>query len=120
MSKTLFIKFVCYISHYVFHFSFLASISFSNPSKIALICLPSFLLYSPSSFFFILILYLVLFIFFSSMCHSRCCLGVVGQLSVPSGSSFLEVIVNKNFWSLLFYFDKLFVALNAIMLGGLL
>ena len=54
------------------------------------------------------------------MCHNRCCPGVVGQLSVPSGSSFLEVIVNKNFWSLLFYFDKLFVALNGIMLGGLL
>ena len=52
------------------------------------------------------------------MCHSRCCLDVVGQPSVPSGSSFFKVMMNKDFWGFLSYSDKLSVALNVIMLGG--
>lgn len=54
------------------------------------------------------------------MCHGRCCLGIVGQLCVPSDSSFLEVTMNKDFWGLLFYFENLSVALNAMVLGELL
>ena len=79
-----------------------------------------FLLYSSSSFFFILILCLTLFIFFFSMCHSRCYSGLVGQPSVPWGSSFLKVMMNKDFWGFFFCSDKISVALNAIALGGLL
>ena len=78
------------------------------------------LLYSSSSFFFILILCLILFIFFSDMCHSRCCSSLVGQSSIPLSSSFLEVMMNKDFWGFLFYSDKLSVALNATASGWLL
>ena len=63
---------------------------------------------------------LILFIFFSSMCHSRCCPGIDGQPFVPSDFSFLEIMMNKNFWSLLFYFEKLSIALNAMVSGGLI
>lgn len=89
-------------------------------SKNSLVCLSSFFLYTPSVFFFILILCLVLFIFFSNKCHSSCCPDVVGQPSILSSSSFLKVIVNKDFWDLLSYFDKLFVVLNATVSSGLL
>ena len=77
-----------------------------------------FFLYSPSSSFFILILCLILLIFFSSMCHSRCCPSLVRQPPIPSSSSFLEVMINKDFWGFLFYYDKLYVALNDMVLGG--
>ena len=96
--------------------------SYSRKVVQKLQCLSAFylFLYFPSFFFFILILCLVLFIFFSSMCHSRCCPNVVGQPSVPSGYSFLKVIMNKDFWGLLSYFDKLSIALNVTISSGLL
>ena len=53
------------------------------------------------------------------MCHSRCCLDVVGQPSVPSGSSFFKVMMNKDFWGFLSYSDKLSIALNVIVSGGI-
>ena len=40
------------------------------------------------------------------------------SFSVPSSSSFVEVMMSEDFWGLLFYSDKLYVALNAITLGG--
>ena len=81
--------FLCYNSHFVFH----------APPFVCLL----FPLYS-SSPFSILIMCLTLFIFFSSICHSRCCSDLVGQPSVPSRSPFLEVIMNKDFWGFLFCF----------------
>ena len=95
--------FLCYNSHSMFH-SLHSFVFF-------------FFLYSPPSFF-ILILCLILLIFFSSMCHSRCYLGLVGQPPIPSSSSFLEVMMSKFFWGFLFYYDKLFVALHDMVLGG--
>ena len=84
--------------------SFYLSILINCP-EIAFIYLSSFFLYSSSFFFFILILCLILFIFFSSLCHSRCCPSIVRQPSVPSNSSFLEVMMNKYLWGLfIFYF----------------
>ena len=62
-------------------------------------------------------IYIYIYIFFSSMCHSRCCPSLVGQPSVPSSSSFLEIMMNKDFWGFLFYSDKLSVALNDMVLG---
>ena len=40
------------------------------------------------------------------------------SFSVPSSSSFVEVMMSEDFWGLLFYSDKLYVALNAITSGG--
>ena len=97
--------FLCYNSHSMFH-SLLSFVLFF------------FLYSSSSSSFCILILCLILLIFFSSMGHSRCSLGLVRQPSVPSSSSFLEVMMNKDFQGFLCYYDKLSVALNDIVLGG--
>ena len=54
------------------------------------------------------------------MCNSRFCPDLVGQPFIPSDSSFLKVMMNKEFWGFFSYFDQLSVALNTIMLGGLL
>ena len=62
-------------------------------------------------------IYIFFFFFFSSMCHSRCCPSLVGQPSVPSSSSFLKIMMNKDFWGFLFYSNKLSVALNDMVLG---
>ena len=40
------------------------------------------------------------------------------SFSVPSSSSFVEVMMSEDFQGLLFYSDKLYVALNAITSGG--
>ena len=106
----------CFVPLY---FCFL-SFSFTVQKNSPFIYLSSFFLYPSSFFFFILILCLFIFIFFSSMCHSRCCLGIVEQPSVPLDSYFIEVMINKDFWGLLCYFDKLSVTLNAIVSSGLL
>ena len=42
----------------------------------------------------------------------------LGSFSVPSDSSFIEVMVNEDFGVYLFYSDNLSVALNAITSGG--
>ena len=62
-------------------------------------------------------IHIYIYIFFSSMCHSRCCPSLVGQPSVPSSSSFLEIMMNKDFWGFFFSSDKLSVALNDMVLG---
>ena len=103
----------------IFSFFSFFFFNYSSSKNLSSLCL-SFLLYSSFSFFIILILCLALLIFFSSMCHSRCCPNMVGQPFVPSNSSFVEVMVNKDFWGLLFYSNKLSVTLNAIVSGGLL
>lgn len=105
-------------SYYSYEFSLLQfSICVSLPFFLSLL----FLLYSPSSlFFFIFILCSIPFIFFSSMCHSRCYSGLVGQPFIPSSSSFLKVMMNKDFWNFSFYSNKLYFALNATASGGLL
>ena len=43
---------------------------------------------------------------------------MVGRFSVPSGSSFVKVMMSEDFWGLLFYSDKLYVVLNAITSSG--
>ena len=43
---------------------------------------------------------------------------MVGSFSVPSNSSFVKIMMNKDFWGLLFYSDKLSVILNAITSNG--
>ena len=96
---------------------FLFCLFVKSLKNLLFVCLSFFILYSPFFFFFILIPCLVFFIFFSNMCHNRCCLGIFGQPYVPSGSSFHEIMMNKDFWSLLFYLDKLSIALNATVLG---
>ena len=42
------------------------------------------------------------------------------QPYVLSNSSFLKAMMNKDLWDLLFYYDKLYVALNATVSSGLL
>lgn len=104
----------CFIPFFLCFLSFSFTVQKNSP----FIYLSSSFLYPSSFFFFILILSVFLFIFFSNMCHSRS-LGIVGQPSIPLDSYFIEVMMNKDFWGLLFYFDELSVALNAIVSSGL-
>ena len=58
----------------------------------------SSLLHSPSPSFLILIPSFMCFIFFSSTSISMSHLYLIRQPSIPSDSSFLNVIMNRDFW----------------------
>ena len=68
--------------------------------------LVSILLYSPSSFFILIPSY-ICSIFFSYMSSNMSHLYSIGQFSTPSDSSFLNVMMNEDFWGFLSYFDQL-------------
>lgn len=112
--RNLFVYFHYYIPNCVSLFFFLQL--WKNDPLILFI---SSLLYSSSSSFFILIHYIVRLIFFSSMSQSSYCSNVVRQPSIPSCSHFPKVTMNKDFWGSLSYSNKLSIAFNAIVSGGL-